>query len=61
MTDLDKLLQGDFIPKDNPAQIEALQRSFVEDRPSVVQIDNIQNPATREMIRKWDALFPKKD
>ncbi len=60
MTDLERLLQGDYIPKD-PVQVQALQQAFVAERPTAARIDDIKDPATREMIRKWDALFPKKD
>lgn len=55
--DFQRLLQGDFKPKD-PADNERMQRAFVADRPSFVQIENIQDPTTRELIRKWDKMFP---
>lgn len=59
-SDFKRLLQGEFKPKD-PTEHTRMQQAFVAERPSFVEIENIQDPATRDMIRKWDKMFPKKD
>jgi hypothetical protein len=58
-SDLQRLLKGDFKPKD-PTEHERMQRAFVAERPSLVDIENIQDPATKAMIKKWDKMFPVK-
>jgi hypothetical protein len=56
-SDFQRLLKGEFKPKD-PTEHGRMQQAFIAERPSFVDIENIQDPATKAMIKKWDKMFP---
>jgi hypothetical protein len=58
-SDFQRLLKGEFKPKD-PTEHGRMQQAFIAERPSFVEIENIQDPATKAMIKKWDKMFPAK-
>ncbi len=57
-SDFQRLLKGEFKPKD-PTEHGRMQQAFIAERPSFIDIENIKDPATKAMIKKWDKKFPK--
>lgn len=59
-SDFQRLLKGEFKPKEGElVHWRRLQQEFVAERPLFVEIENIQDPVTKAMIKKWDKMFPK--